>query len=211
MYSRRRLLSFLGLLAAVLTCLPAMAGEVAEPSSGHKFQTPMTYAGKPYTLLGVGLRKKFVIKVYAMGLYADQAAAQKAFPGPGKLGDGAADFVAGAGFGKLGVLHFLRGVEKDKIAGAYRESLAGALADKSTAGDAEAFLALFDRDMQSGQEIKIHTDESGKITVEIAGQKKDGPQNQRLCKEIWRIWLGPKTISKDMRQGLVSRLDELAK
>jgi hypothetical protein len=158
-----------------------------------------------------------------MALYAEEAGAKQAFPSlvskaggreRDKLlqGDRAQTFVAWGRFAKLGVLRFFRDVDKGKIQGAYRDSLADALSDKAPSDlrrDAEAFVTLFDRDMREGQEIKIHTDDNGKVTVEIGGQKKDGPQNPQLCRAIWEIWLGPKTISKDLRKGLVERIDQL--
>ena len=228
MIARRLPLLSLPMWLSVFVCLtPAAlrAEEVAEPGSGRKFQTPLTYGGKPYTLIGTGLRKKFVVKVYAMGLYVDDAAAKQAFPSlvtkaGGKEreklleGDRAQTFVAWGRFGKLGVMQFARDVDKDKIQGAYRESLEGALSDKAPSElrrDAEAFIALFDKDLREGQELRIATDEAGKISVEIAGQKKDGPQNAQLARAIWEIWLGQKTISKDMRKGLVERIDALGR
>ena len=201
------------------------AEEVAEPATGHRFATALTYQGKPYTLVGVALRKKFIIKVYAMGLYVEQVAGHQAFPSlvekaggrdRAKLlaGEKAQTFVSWGHFGKLAVLHFVRDVDKDKIQEAYREGLKGALSDKAPpdlSRDAQTFIGLFDRDLKEGQELRIHTDEGGKITLEIAGHKKEGPQNPILCRALWDIWLGQKTISKDMQRGLVERIDELGK
>ncbi|MCS6915337.1 MAG: chalcone isomerase family protein [Myxococcales bacterium] len=224
--SVRRLSLVLVLPAALcLWSSSSRAEEVTEPSSGRRFQTTLTYEGKTYRLLGVGLRKKFVIKVYAMGLYVEEGGARQAFPslvskagGPerDKLleGDRAQTFVSWGRFSKLGVLQFLRDVDKDKIQGAYRESLEAALSDKAPPElrrDAEAFVALFDRDVREGQQMRIHTDEEGKITVEVAGQKKEGPKNPQLCRAIWDIWLGPKPISKEMRRSLVDRIDQFAR
>lgn len=202
----------------------ARGDEVAEPGSGAKFSTPRKQDGKDYHLIGTGLRKKAFFKVYAMGLYLEDGARQ-AFPslvakagGPtrDKLldGDRAQSFVAWGRFGKLAVMRFLRDVDKDKIQGAYRESLEAALSDKAPADlkrDAEAFVLLFDRDVKEGQELHIGTDDAGRIAVQIAGVKKSGPQNPQLCRAIWEIWLGSKPISKEMRKSLVERIDVLAK
>lgn len=212
-------------MALAILAGPVRAEEVTEPASGHRFAASLTYGGKPYTLIGVGIRKKFVVKVYAMGLYVEHAAAKQAFPslatkagGPERdrllSGDKAQTFVAWGRFGKLGVMHFVRNVDREKIQEAYRDSLANALSDKASADlrrDAQAFVALFDKDIKDGQELRIHTDDTGKITVEIAGEKKDGPQNPQLGRQIWEIWLGPKPISKDLQRGLVARIDELGK
>lgn len=210
------LCSALGVLVCGLTLAPtrALAQEVTESSTGQKFPATLSYGGKGYSLLGVGVRKKFVVKVYAMGLYGESAGAKQAYPAvQGKSGgDKAQQFVVYGRFAKLAVLRFVRDVEKDKIQEAYRESLGGALAaGGAAAADAQAFLALFDKDMKGGQELRIATDEGGKVTVEIAGQKKSGPQSPQLARAIWEIWLGNKPISGDMKRTLVERVDELAK
>lgn len=61
--------SFKGLLAsAFLACAfsaPAMAAEI----SGVKFDETNKVAGKELKLNGIGMRTKFVVKVYAAGLY----------------------------------------------------------------------------------------------------------------------------------------------
>lgn len=116
----------LNLLLPTLLCDPVHAEEVVEPGSGHAFPALLTHDSRPYTLAGVALRKKFIIKVYGMGLYVDQAAAKQAFPsllakagGHDRehllSGDRAQTFVAWGHFGKLGVLHFVRDVDKDRI------------------------------------------------------------------------------------------------
>jgi hypothetical protein len=209
-----------------LCCAPGLlrAEEVTEPATGHAFTTPLEYGGKTYQLIGTGVRKKLFIKVYAMGLYLEEAARQS-FPSlvakaggadRAKIlaGERAQSFVSWGRFGKLAVMHFVRDVDKDKIQGAYRESLESSLSDKAQPDlkrDAEAFIALFDHDVQEGQELRILTDDAGRITVEVAGQKKAGPQNPQLCRAIWDIWLGSKPISKDMRKSLVERIDVFAK
>lgn len=205
---------------AALLAGTAQATEITEPASATRFQTPLTYQGTPYVLVGTGLRKKLFIKVYAMALYVDQNAAKQPFQslvnkakGRPQDSDRAADFVAWGRFGKLAVLHFLRDVDQGKIQEAYRDSLAGALSEQAAPElrqGAQAFVALFDKDMREGQDVRIATSDTGQITVEIAGVKKDGPKNPQLARAIWEIWLGPKPISKELRRDLVSHIDELA-
>lgn len=206
----------LGLCLGLLVLAPcgARAQEVTESSTGQRFAATLNYGGKGYSLLGVGVRKKFVVKVYAMGLYGESTGAKQAYPAlAGKGGgDKVQQFVVYGRFAKLAVLRFVRDVDKDKIQEAYRESLGPALAaGGALQADAQAFLALFDKDVKSGQELRIATDEGGKVTVEIAGQKKSGPQSPQLSRAIWEIWLGSKPISTDMRKTLVERVDELGK
>lgn len=54
-----------GLITTILTAMPTMAAEVA----GVKFDDTVKVNGQDLKLNGAGIRYKFVIKVYAAGLY----------------------------------------------------------------------------------------------------------------------------------------------
>jgi hypothetical protein len=187
----------------------ARAENVVEPSTGHSFDTTKSVDGKRYALLGVGVRKKFIIKVYSMALYAEEDEAKKSYKSAG--GAEPTSFVAGGGFGKVAVLHFARDVDAGKIKSAYEEGLSEELSDRAPADvkqGAQAFVAAFDKDLKEGQEIVLRT-AGKKIEINVAGAKKELATSPTLCKAIWNIWLGPKPISKDLKTGLVSRIDSL--
>src|SRR5262249_17263500 len=129
-------------------------------------------------------------------------------------GDHAQSFVMWGTFGKMAILHFVRDVDAGKIRGAFEEGLEEELSDKAPAdlkAAAQAFLALFDKDLKEGQEIVLRPSADGKIELDIAGTKKSGPQSGRLARSVWGIWLGAKPISADLRRGLVERIDVLGK
>lgn len=214
----------IGLLVGVsLLCVggAARAEDVVEPSTGFSF--PAARGGM--ALIGTGVRKKFVVKVYAMALYVDDAEARRAFPAlvsraggrdRAKLldSDHAQAFVVWGAFPKLGILHFVRDVEAEKIRDAYKDSLEEELSDKAPPEmkrAAEGFLAAFNVDLKSGQEIQIHTGVDGKIDITVAGQKRELPANPKLARAVWNIWLGAHPISSDMRKSLVDRIDQLGK
>jgi hypothetical protein len=200
---------------------------IKEPGSGVGFESTRMVDGRPLVLLGTGLRKKFVVKVYAMGLYVDEAEARRNFPAlvaraGGRdrahlvAGDHAQAFVVWGQFTKVGVMHMVRSVDADKIKGAFQDALEDELSDKAPPelkAATEAFLGLIDtgHDILNGQEIVLKTTADGHIELDLAGQKKVGPQNAKLARALWNVWLGPKTISKDMRASLVDRIDLLGK
>src|SRR5262249_26872097 len=64
------------LFALLLAAAPAAADQVTESATGHKFDTERMVGGRPYQLLGTGVRSKFGFKAYAMGLYVDSAQAR---------------------------------------------------------------------------------------------------------------------------------------
>jgi hypothetical protein len=62
-------IGFKGLLAGFLLACTVAQGAAAAEVSGVKFDETTTVAGKELVLNGAGLRKKFIMKVYAAGLY----------------------------------------------------------------------------------------------------------------------------------------------
>jgi hypothetical protein len=209
-----------------LVSVPVFAAEmVTEPGSSVSFETSRTVDDRPYILLGTGLRKKLGFKVYAMGLYVDDSEARRAFPALATRAGGsdhhkltaddhAQAFVIWGQFPKLAVLRFLRNVSANKIRDTFKESLEAQLAGGMTdeiKKSLDEMLGLFDRDMKSGQELLFHSFTDGRIEIEIAGLKKPGPQNARLVRALWSVWLGPKPVSKEMRRSLVDRIEVLGR
>jgi long-chain acyl-CoA synthetase len=211
--------------ALAMLSFAARAESVSEPATGRSFESNITVDGRPYVLLGAGVRKKFVVKVYAMALYVDETDARHAFPAlvsraggqqHAKLtsSDHAQSFVIWGTFGKHAVLHFVRDVDAAKIRDAFAEGLEDELSDKAPADLKQAatqFLDLFDHDMKEGQEIVIHSGADGKIDVTMPGGTKHGPESGKLARSVWGIWLGAKPISADLRRALVERIDALGK
>jgi hypothetical protein len=62
-------IGFKGLLAGILMACALVQGAAAAEVSGVKFSETTTVAGKELVLNGAGMRTKFIIKVYAAGLY----------------------------------------------------------------------------------------------------------------------------------------------
>jgi hypothetical protein len=192
--------------------------------TGQTFQTVATFDGRRHVLLGVGARKYFGFKVYAMGLYVEEDPSRRAFPRLAASAGGsdhdslargelANEFVILGDFSKAAVLHFVRDVSGKDSQKNYREALgdsASARAPVELKRDAEAFLALFD-DVKSGDVVTIRTTADGQIFVDVAGKTRPGPKNLRLSHDIWDIWLGPRPISSDLKKGLVDRIDTLGR
>jgi tetratricopeptide (TPR) repeat protein len=195
-----------------------------EPITRYTYQTLMQWDNEPYTLLGVGARKVYGFKVYAMALYVEDAPARAAFP---KLageaggsdhatlsrGDLANQWLVLSEFGKSAVLHFVRSVSAKDTRDAYREALGDDANDKAPSNlkrDAEAFLNLFD-DVKDGDNLTIRTRSDGQIIVETHGKVKMGPKNLRLSHDLWDIWMGAKPISSDLKKSLIDRIDTLGR
>ena len=202
----------------------AAAEKVAEPSTGIEFDGQKSVDGKRFTLVGVGVRKKLMVKVYAMGMYVEDVEGKRAFPSlatkaggrdKAKLteGDRAQSFLLWGQFAKLAQLHFVRDVGADKVRGAFEEGLGEELSSKAPADvrqAAQAFLKLIDRDMKNGEELTLRTGADGKIELSTAGEAKGTVQNAKLVRALWSVWLGAKPSSKELRGELVNRIDRLS-
>ena len=65
----KKMFAFKALLAVAWFALAAMQGARAAEVAGVKFSDSVKVAGKDLQLNGLGVRTKFIIKVYAAGLY----------------------------------------------------------------------------------------------------------------------------------------------
>ena len=186
--------------AAILALtVPSFAEDISEPKSGVQFAAK----SGDMSLLGVGLRTKTMlkVKVYAIGLYvADSAlagplAAHKGKPTTPALFD---ELVSGD-FEKEVRLKFVRDVTASQIQEAFRESLAGA-----TGSRVDQFVGYFP-DTKVGQEYVLHYAPGGTLDVTAAGLKKVPIADKAFASRVFAIWLGPKPIQEEIKQGLVSR------
>jgi len=194
-----------------------------EPRSKHNFLTRITHNGTGYVLTGVSFRSYLGFTVYGVGMYVQEEPARRAFPKLVQQAGGteltqlrardlAQNFVVLGEFGKLARMYFVRDVAAVKVRDAYRELLKDNL--KSSVApqlrqQTEQFLALFDRDMKTGEELLVMSDKSGLISVAVGDVKKDGPQSPTLAIDLWNLWLGPKPLTPELKQGLVERIATL--
>lgn len=197
--------------------------QITEPGSNQKYSSPLSVEGKNYTLVGTGLRQTPQAKLYSMALYVEDGA-RVSFPavydraGRSRAGlkveNRAQNFFVWGHFGKLAVLRYLRATPKEEIQQAFREGLADLLGPQAPPDlhkDAQTFLTLLDSDLAEGQELRLLGDDIGHLDVYLDGKKKAAPQNAKLSRHIWDIWLGWHPPNKEMRFSLLDRLDVLAK
>ncbi|MFO0576735.1 MAG: chalcone isomerase family protein [Polyangia bacterium] len=181
----------------------ARAQQVREPGSGVGFAETRSIDGINYELVGTGLRKRFFTRVYAMALYFDRDRA-RASAGRAEYPD---SYFIHAGFGRFAVLHFLRDVESGQLQDALREGFADWLRGPPGRRElAEALIRLFDRDMKAGSELTLFTSGEGQIELWLPdGSKEIGPKDYTLGGAVWKIWLGDRPVSVDMKRTLLAR------
>jgi hypothetical protein len=188
-------------IALAATLLLAAAGPVAAQVvdlAGAKFAPTQTVAGSPLALNGAGIRYKFVIKVYAAGLYLGTKAATPeavlAAPGAKRL---QVQMLRDIDANELGRL-FTRGMQdnapKDEwsrlIPGTIRMSDIFSSRRKLNAGDG------FTIDWVPGQGTVIG----------VNGQPQGEPiKEPEFYNALLRIWLGPSPADANLKLALLGQ------
>ena len=208
------------LTAASLLALPAVAQTVAEPSSNVQFPVMLNQQA----LAGTGLRTRTVlsVKVYAVGLYVEPAAARStlaSFAGKDAAAlaadNGVYDALLRMSFPMTLRLVMTRNVSGDQMKNAFDEVLAERVAAAAQrgmqGGDAalQTFKTYFSLDrLTSGTEL-VFTCEGGNLHSTVGGETKAVINSPALCWSLFDVYLGHTPIQTNIRRGLVGRLPEV--
>jgi hypothetical protein len=166
----------------VLATTLALSAVVADAATvgGVNLEEKVTVNGQTLVLNGAGLRKKFFIKVYAAGLYLGQ-----------KQSSPAAILAADAP--RRMVMHFVFGVDKEKIGEAWSEGLADNTPNASPeVRTAFKTLETWMESMESGHRIVLTYVPGIGTTVEVNGKNKGTLGGKAVADAILNTWIGPK-------------------
>lgn len=184
-------------VVALSIAVPVFAQDVSEPKSGMRFAAKDGNT----SLLGVGLRKKNITKIYAIGLYVADSALSGVLKGKAGTPDLYKEIVNGD-FKKKVVLKFVRDMNSDQVRGAFRDALKGA-GTKS-----EVWLAYFG-DIREGQECSIAWTPGSGLETKVTGLGTAPLNDKVLASAIFEMWLGDKPVQDDLKRDLVSRAAEV--
>lgn len=177
-------------LAALALALPAQAKKVASVD----FPDTIEVGGQTLKLNGAGLRKKFVIKVYAGGLYL-------AAP------SGDANAIIQADAPKRVRMVFLRDVSKQQIMDAYKEGF-----EKNSGGP--GLPALVEKlqklapalaDMKEGSEMMVTYVPGQGTTVAAAGGGSVTVEGKEFADALFRNWLGAKPADDGLKESMLGK------
>lgn len=162
-------------LLSLLLAIPAGAGTLAGVTLPDKAEVK----GQTLVLNGMGLRKKFVIKVYVGGLYLPQK-------------EKSAAKVLGADAPRRMVLHFIYDVSKDQMCEAWNEGLE-ANTPNAPADVKKAFATLCDwmDGVGKGNKLAMTYLPGEGTTVEINGKAKGTLPGKAVADAILGTWIGP--------------------
>ena len=179
------------MMVAALLAVPALH---AATLAGVTMPDEVTVAGKTLKLNGMGLRKKFVIKVYVAGLYLAQPSHD------------AAQIVAPDEIKRID-MHFLTNkATKKKMDEAWREGF-----EKNSPQDYAALkerveqFADFFPDMKDGDVIELTIIPGEGTTAALNGEVKGKIDGADFAAALMRVWLGPEPPSEGLKEGLLGR------
>jgi hypothetical protein len=175
---------------------------VKENSTGKSFPTTITvsHGGKTLqlALTGTTVRKKIVVKVYAIAHYMQD-------PPKGKESDVLAAVLTD-GKAKQITMEFVREVGKEKIQGAYRDGFEeNATKDelKAIAPLVEQFVGYFTTDVKENDIFIVRWLPGGVVQAQVQGTEKPAITNATFARILWSIWFGGDSIVD--REDLISR------
>ncbi len=149
--------------------------------------------GTTLILNGMGLRTKYMVKVYVAGLYLAQ-----------KSSDPAAILKADAP--KRIVMHFVRDVSKSQITDGFTESFEGNTPDaaKTLKPDIDRLFAALDA-VKDGDEIVFTYLPGVGTSLAIGGKEKLTIAGPAFAEMIFSVWLGPKPPNAALKKGIVGQ------
>lgn len=189
-----RFLSGSLLAAALLTTQPALAAELA----GTHIDDRASVAGNELVLNGAGLRTRFMLKVYTIGLYLP------------KRSESAVSAITGAGAKRIQITTL-----RDLSA----EDFANALIDGVRKNHGEADLAnlqgrldefrttlLGIRAAPNGTQVRIDWLPASGTRLSIGNETrgKDIP-GEDFFRALLRIWIGDKPVDEDLKNALLGK------
>lgn len=183
------------LATALIIALPTHAADVA----GVRFDDKATVAGSELVLNGVGLRTRFMLKIYAIGLYlpkhADSAEAVSATSGPRRI-----------------QIVTLRELTAEQFADALVEGLKKNHSEtefiklQARADDfRNALLSL--KTAPNGSQIRLEwlPGSGTRLSVGNEIRGKDIP-GEDFFRALLRIWLGDKPIDQELKNALLGKV-----
>lgn len=199
------------LIAAALL----QTAEVTESNTQVKFPVELQGATGAQALTGTGVRTRTIakVKVYAFGLYVDQAGARSALAA--WRGKKAADLWGDETFYDALVkgsfpmtlrLVMTRDVSGEQMGSALSEALGARMTGNKEALD--KFRGFFTSDLKKGTEI-LFARTGNVLKVTIAGQAAGEIDNAVLPWALFDVYLGKKPISGEGKETVVARMPEV--
>ena len=149
--------------------------------------------GTTLVLNGLGLRKKFVVKVYVAGLYLEQKSSDP-------------EVIMKSEAHKRIVMHFVHSASKNQMADAFDESFRNNAPDASKTMKAEIdqLLATLEPVKEGDEMVFTYLPGTG-TNFAINGKEKLTIAAPAFGPVLFSVWLGPKPPNADLKKGILGK------
>jgi len=180
-------------LAVALLGLASVFNLYAASLAGVTLPDTAQIGGRTLVLNGLGLRTKYMVKVYVAGLYLPQ-----------KSSDATAIISADAP--KRIVMHFLHGASKKQMADAFDESFSDNTPDakKTMQSDIDRLLGALEPVKEGDQMVFTYVPGTG-TTLAINGNDKVAIAGPAFGQMLFSVWLGPKPPNAGLKKGILGQ------
>jgi len=184
---------FLSSIVAVLVLTLVVHQLHASSLAGVTLPDTQQVAGKTLVLNGLGLRTKYMVKVYVAGLYLEQKSSD-------------ANAIIKADAPKRIVLQFVHGASKGQMTDAFNESFNDNTPDavKTMKADIDKLLGAIDAVKVGDQMIFTYVPGAG-TTYALNGQDRVTIPGAAFGQVMFSVWLGPKPPTADCKKGILGR------
>lgn len=180
-----------GLFAVAVFVLTSNLNLYAGGLAGVTMPDTVQVGSTTLVLNGMGLRTKFMIKVYVAGLYVER-----------KSSDTSAILRTDAP--KRIVMQFLHGASKNQMTDAFDESFNDNSPDarKNLKADIDRFFAALEPLKEGDQMVFTYLPGTG-TAFSVNGREKLTVAGSIFGEMIFSVWLGPKPPNADLKKGIL--------
>ena len=178
----------------LLLLLTAVANLRAGTLAGVTLPDTVQAGSTSLQLNGMGLRTKFMVKVYVAGLYLPQKSSDT-------------NAILKADTPKRVVMHFVRDVSKNQLTDGFAESFHNNTpdAEKMLKSEIDRLFTALEQVKEGEEIIFTYVPEKG-TSVIIAGKEKLIIEGPAFAEMLFSVWLGPKPPNAALKKGLLGQL-----
>ena len=161
--------------------------------AGVSMPDTVQIGGTKLVLNGLGLRKKYFVKVYVAGLYLEQKSSDP-------------DAIIKADVTKQIVMQFVHGASKSQMADAFEESFTNNSPDarNTMKADIDRLIGALEPVNAGDKMVFTYVPGTG-TTLAINGKEKLTIANAAFGPVLFSVWLGPKPPNADLKKGMLGQ------
>jgi Chalcone isomerase-like len=179
------------MLLVVVFVVAAVFDLHAASLAGVSMPDTVQIGGTKLVLNGLGLRKKYFVKVYVAGLYLERKSSDP-------------DAIIKTDATKQIVMQFLHGASKSQMAEAFEESFTNNSPDarNTMKADIDRLIGALEPVNAGDQMVFTYVPGTG-TTLAINGKEKLTIANPAFGPVLFSVWLGPKPPNAELKKGML--------